>query len=965
MSTQEAARLHAFVEYAKTLRGDEKGEAQVFCDRLFQAFGHAGYKEAGATLEHRVKQDKKGTRFADLVWKPRLLIEMKKGGEPLERHYRQAFEYWQRLVPHRPRYVVLCNFREFWVYDFDLQLDQPIDVIALEDLPKRYQALNFLFPDERKPLFNNDRVAVTRGAADKVATIFNKIVARGEDRTIAQRFVLQCVVAMFSEDAGLLPRGIFTQHINECLDGASTYDSLGALFRQMNSADAARGGRYREVRYFNGGLFRTIEPVELLRDELELLAEAAREDWSRVQPPIFGSLFESSMGEAQRHAYGAHFTSEADIQKVVLPTIVRPWRERIEGAKTLTALADIRKALTKFRVLDPACGSGNFLSVAYRELKRLELDVLVKAHEAYGKQADRRMGSSSLISTRQFFGIDNNPFAVELAKVTLMLAKELALEETHTALGKMQMELGLQFDSALPLDNLDDNIRCEDALLGPWPDADAIIGNPPYQSKNKMQGEYGRAYLNKIRKEYPDVPGRADYCVYWFRRAHDQLRPNGRAGLVGTNTIRQNFSREGGLDYIVGHGGTITEAVSSQVWSGDAVVHVSIVNWVKGDEPRPKHLFLQKGNSVESPWEVYELPAIGPALSPRLDVSVSVKLRANAEAACCYQGQTHGHKGFLVSVEEAEEMLADDPRNTAVLFPYMIGEDLLDLVPPGPSRFVIDFGQRDLVDASTFRAPFARVKETVLRDREKAAAEEEERNRAALQDDPDARVNHHHANFLKHWWRLSYGRGELLEQLGKVERYIACSRVTKRPLFAFVDRGIHPNDALQVFVFDDDYSFGILQSSLHADWFTARCSTMKADPRYTSESVFDTYPWPQRPSAAHVRAVAKAARELRACRAELLRKGKLSLRALYNLMDGPGESALKEAHDALNRAVFAAYGFRASADTLTQLLDLNMKLAAREDAGEMVVGPGIPDVGVKPADVRSADRVELVGRRRS
>ena len=423
-----------------------------------------------------------------------------------------------------------------------------------------------------------------------------------------------------------------------------------------------------------------------------------------------------------------------------------------------------------------------------------------------------------------------------------MLAKELALEETHTALGKMQMELGLQFDSALPLDNLDDNIRCDDALLAPWPDADAIIGNPPYQSKNKMQGEYGRAYLNKIRKEYPDVPGRADYCVYWFRRAHDQLRSNGRAGLVGTNTIRQNFSREGGLDYIVGHGGTITEAVSTQVWSGDAVVHVSIVNWVKGDEPRPKHLFLQKGNSVDSPWEVYEVPTIGPALSPRLDVSVSMKLRANADAACCYQGQTHGHKGFLVSVEEAEEMLADDPRNAAVLFPYMIGEDLLDLVPPGPSRFVIDFGQRDLVEASTFGAPFARVKEIVLRDREKAAGEEEERNRAALRDDPDARVNHHHANFLKHWWRFSYGRAELLEQLTKVERYIACSRVTKRPLFAFVDSGIHPNDALQVFVFDDDYSFGILQSSLHADWFTARCSTMKADPRYTSESVFDTYP---------------------------------------------------------------------------------------------------------------------------
>jgi hypothetical protein len=957
VSTQEAARLQSFVEYARTLRGDEKGEAQVFCDRLFQAFGHAGYKEAGATLEHRIKQDKRSTKFADLVWKPRLLIEMKKGGEPLERHYRQAFEYWQRLVPHRPRYVVLCNFREFWVYDFDLQLDQPIDTISLEDLPKRYQALNFLFPDERKPLFNNDRVAVTRGAADKVATIFNSIVARGEERAVAQRFVLQCVVAMFSEDAGLLPRGIFTQHVDECREGASTYDSLGALFRQMNSPDAARAGRYKEVRYFNGGLFRVVEPVELTREELDLLSEAAQEDWSRVQPPIFGSLFESSMGEAQRHAYGAHFTSEADIQKVVLPTIIRPWRERIDAAKTLTALAELRSALTKFRVLDPACGSGNFLSVAYRELKRLELDVLVKAHETYGKQADRRMGSSSLISTRQFFGIDNNIFAVELAKVTLMLAKELALEEAHVALGKMQMELGLQFDSALPLDNLDDNIRCEDALTATWPEADAIIGNPPYQSKNKMQAEYGRAYLNKIRKLYPDVPGRADYCVYWFRRAHDHLPPNGRAGLVGTNTIRQNYSREGGLDHIVQTGGTITEAVSSQVWSGDAVVHVSIVNWVKGEDARPKHLFAQKGNSVESPWEVYELPVIGPSLSSRLDVSVAAELAINANAGRCYQGQTHGHKGFLITPEEADRMLADDTKNAAVLFPYMIGEDLLDRYPPGPSRYVIDFGQRDLVEASTFRQPFARVKTVVLSDREAAAAQEHERNQAALRDDSDAKINHHHANFLKHWWRLSYGRAELMKHLGGIKRYIVCSRVTKRPLFAFIDQRVHPNDALQVFVFDDDYSFGILQSSLHGDWFAARCSTMKADPRYTSESVFNTFPWPQNPSALQVRAVANAARELRACRERLMEKGKLSLGKLYNLLDGPGESELLVRHEALNKAVFSAYGFRSSSDTLAQLLDLNVKLAELEKAGGNVVGPGAPTAAVKLTDILSSDGI--------
>src|SRR5215210_7991206 len=332
MLTSDAVKgLQDLATYAQGLEGDEKGEAQVFCDRLFRAFGHEGYKEAGATLEYRVRKKGRGTKFADLLWRPRLLLEMKKRGEKLERHYSQAFDYWLQLVPQRPRYVVLCNFDEFWVYDFDTQLEEPVDRIALEDLPDRYAALNFMFPDDREPQFGNNRVAVTRVAADKVARVFNSAVARGEDRNIAQRFVLQCDVALFSEDFGLLPHGLFTELVGECRDGASTYDLLGGLFRQMGSARPARGGRFNGVEYFNGGIFEETEPLELNSDEVSLLAEASSENWGKVQPQIFGTLFQSSMDKAERHAYGAHFTSEADIQKIVRPTIVRPWEDRLEG----------------------------------------------------------------------------------------------------------------------------------------------------------------------------------------------------------------------------------------------------------------------------------------------------------------------------------------------------------------------------------------------------------------------------------------------------------------------------------------------------------------------------------------------------------------------------------------------------------------------------------------------------------
>ena len=176
------ARIREFVAFVRQhLTGDEKGEAQIFCERLFQAFGHAGVFEAGGNLEYRVHKGKT-TRFADLLWRPRLLLEMKKSGEKLDSHYRQAFDYWLYLVPNRPQYVVLCNFDEFWIYDFNYQLDEPLDRVRLDDLPKRFDAFNFLFPTPKPPLFHNNQVAVTRKAADKVARLFNHLIGGRKSR---------------------------------------------------------------------------------------------------------------------------------------------------------------------------------------------------------------------------------------------------------------------------------------------------------------------------------------------------------------------------------------------------------------------------------------------------------------------------------------------------------------------------------------------------------------------------------------------------------------------------------------------------------------------------------------------------------------------------------------------------------------------------------------------------------------
>jgi N-6 DNA Methylase len=959
------AALTEFVRFAQTLRGDEKSEAQTFLDHFFRSLGHDGVIEAGATFEFRVAKKpgspqlelvvagiadpghrpKGGKKFADLLWPDRVLIEMKSRGENLEKHYDQAFDYWTHIVPKRPPFVILCNFDEFWIYDFNTQLFDPVDRIKIAELPENISSLNFLLPIWKKPIFGNNWVDVTRRAADQMATVFREIVDRGEDRERAQRFILQLLVALVAEDIGLLPEQLVSELLHECADeGGSSYDLIGGLFRQMASAREATGGRFVNVQYFNGGLFAVVDPIELKRAEAYRLCESAAENWAHVRPEIFGTLFQDSMDTGrdakgkkvrrdERHAFGAHFTSEFDIRKVVGPTIVKPWRERIDGAgknvgELRNALADLRA----FRVLDPACGSGNFLFIAYREMKRLERDILLRLREV-----SKREPLESAISLHQFFGIDIIPFAVELAKVTLMLAKELEVIEAQKLAETDQL---LIEEKPLPLDNLDKNIICADALFTDWPKADAIVGNPPFQSKNKIQKELGVEYVQRLRSAYPQVPGRADYCVYWFRKTHDHLQKGQHAGLVGTNTIRQNYSREGGLDYIVQNGGTITEAVSSQPWSGLANVHVSIVNWAKNGSWRDKKLSLQLGNDPQGPVQTWMLERINSSLSVKLDVTAAVRLRTNIQSKGCFQGQTHGHEGFLLSADDAGEMVRDDPRNGEVLFPFLTADEMLAGL--SPERWVIDFQPRNIIESSSYKLPYQSVKAWVLPTREKEANEEQERNRKTLEKNSRAKVNKHHANFLKKWWLLSWGRSEMLKAISPLHRYISCGRVTKRPIFEFVSTAIRPNDALMVFPFDDDYAFGILQSGIHWAWFTAKCSTLTERYRYTSDTVFDTFPWPQEPTRAQIKALAEAAVGLRALRRETMRKLNYSLRDLYRTLEQPGDNPLRDAHVRLDAAVRAAYGMEENADPLAFLLELNLACTAKEKAGKKITPPGLP-----------------------
>nr|WP_322712577.1 DNA methyltransferase [Nostoc sp. ChiSLP03a]MDZ8213825.1 DNA methyltransferase [Nostoc sp. ChiSLP03a] len=791
--------LDKFVIFCKQhIKGHEKKEAQTFLDRFFRAFGYEGALEAGASYEEAIKQgSKKGkTGFADLVWKPRVLIEMKKRGENLSKHYSQAFDYWTRLVPDRPRYVLLCNFEEFWIFDFDIQLDTPVDVISLEQLPERAGAFAFMeFGDKIKtPVFRNNQLEVTERAARRMGELLLELEKRGIEKLTAQRFILQCVLAMFAEDRQLLPRDMFVSCVQDCMSGASSYDVLGGLFREMNLPGITPAGRYKDVNYFNGGLFSQIHAIELTKGELNFLDVSAKENWSKVRPAIFGNLFESTVDKKERHARGIHFTSEVDIMKIVRPTISRYWEERIEAASTIAELSTLQLELQSYRVLDPACGSGNFLYIAYQELKRIET-LLLDAIKQRRKSEDKQI-QMGFVTPQQFYGMDTNPFAVELARVTLMIARKIAIDNLKLT------------EPALPLDSLDNNIVCQDALFSEWHKADAIIGNPPILGGKNLRLDLGDEYIDKVFNHFPDVKDSVDFCAYWFRLAHNHMNDKGRAGLVATNSITQGKSRVAALDYITQNGGHIHEAVSTQPWPGEAKLHVSIINWSK-DIPKKYYLDNQIVSKITS------------SLTATIDVSQAARLKANLNK--CFQGIKPVGKGFLITEQQAQDWIKANSINKEVLKLYSDANSLTSSIQGKPQRWIIDFNNFSIEEASNYTLPFNHLKVFVKPERDN-------------QRDNRARV---------YWWRFERTRPEMRTTISTLSYYFNIPRHSKWFIFLPAQSNWLPADSTNIVASNDFYILGILTSKVHRLWVKVQSSTLKGDTRYTHNTCFETFPFPQ------------------------------------------------------------------------------------------------------------------------
>jgi hypothetical protein len=874
-----------------TYEGTERSASQTFLNQLLAAYtGNTDVMDAGARFEEFGARDE-GSGFMDLYWRDVVIIEMKAPSQSrrLDQHRAQALDYWRNSANSdkgiaAPPYLVLCSIRQFEIWEPGRYPNAPVDSFSLADLPDRVESLLFLAG--KKPIFGGPGAAVTEKAAEHMVKLyFSLLERRAVPPEELRRFVVQTVWTLFAEDLGLIEGKPLETLIRSLLtdQSRSTAVELADLYRRFNTKDDERRnrGRQRELPYVNGDLFAETTEVHLGAEELEHLLAASVFDWRYVDPTIFGSLLEGCLGHNHRWDLGAHYTSEVDIMTIVEPVIVRPWVSRIEATKSLKEAMKLHDELCGFKVLDPAMGCGNFLSIAYRELRKLEL----RLHDRMGEHA-RKEGGQPRIDMQWFpinniQGIEIDPFAVDIAKTTLWMTH--ALESRRHGLA----------EPVLPLPALT-SLVCADSLKTDWPETDTVIGNPPFHGDSNLRSVVGDEYIEWLKNEFKI--GVKDHCIYFFIKTHRHLKPSQRAGLVATNTISQNKNRDASLVWITENDGVITDAISTKPWSGQANVHVSIVCWQR--QPLTNQVFTLDGVVVEG---------ITPSLKTGTEHREAHPLKGNEGIS--FIGNFVNGIEFVLTESEALALIASNPRNEFVVKRYLTGDDLVSRVDMQPARWIIDFNTMSLEEASSFPEPMRIVRERVK----------------------PVRDLNRDKRYREIWWQYARPGPALRKSIADLPRYGVSCITGKRIHVIWGEPGIVQSHACVVFAITDDYTHGVLSSRIHDVWVRGNSSTLEDRLRYTPSTAFETFPFPN-PSNAQKDRISKASIQIVQLRKVACEKVSKGLTKVYNLMDDGGFVELKAAHRELDLAVIDAYEWDAAlldkpVELLDALFDLNEKCA--------------------------------------
>ena len=928
-----------FIAKWRRSRGQESAGAQEWFMDLCRVVEHGTPGEVDPrqewyTFERAVREASGRRGRADVYKRGYFAWEFKGLHRDLDEAYRQLQRYREAL--NNPPLLVVSDFRTIRVHTNFTNKVPAVHTILLDDLgePEQLGILRSVFhnPNALEPEITPDDV--TRSTANIFAAIAQSMRERGVDSLEVARFLNRLVFCFFAQDVGLLPDRVLSRLCEQFYDAPEDFDQgLQELFQCMN--DGGRFG-FNRIRHFNGDLFKEPDTVLMEPRELERLVEATERNWAHIEPSIFGTLFERVIDPEKQGLIGAEYTTESDILTVVKPVIINPllveWRavERqvsdlalLEGqqdaARARPLLQAFQSRLSSLRVLDPACGSGNFLYVALRQLHDLEKSALTLA-------ADLGLrGFVPEVSPAQFYGIEIDPYASDLARTALWI-------------GHLQwlIENGHQYNREPVLGSLN-TIECRDAIIDltdpehpaepEWPAADYIVGNPPFLGHVPFRERLGDSYVDALYTLYgARIPNSSDLCCYWFEKARAEIEAarTRRAGLLATQAIRSQLNRA--VLARIKETGDIFAVVSDQEWKpNDPPANDNGSNGENGEHPASVHISIicfDDGSQTVRTLDGERTSNINADLTRGPDLTRAKMLLDNKDMS--FQGI--GKVGaFDIPENLALEMMAKpNPHgrpNADVIKPWINGTDIAQRPR---NVWIIDFGAAmSATDAALYEAPFEYVKAKVQPERVKNKMQWRAEN----------------------WWLHGYPATTMRKALAPLQRYIGTPKVAKHRFFVWLSAAMLPSNLVIAIASDDDYMFGVLSSSIHELWARHVGSQLResgSGGTYTPTTCFETFPFPE-PTGEQRAAIATAAAELNRLRENwrnptdlfgnpALNPDQLRRRTLTNLYN-QYPTWLANAHNTLNAAVAAAYGWPpdlSDTEILERLLALNLARAAEQ-----------------------------------
>jgi hypothetical protein len=859
--------------------------------------------------------------------------------------------------------------------------------IHLSDLEEEAvrQRLRALWLDPHS--LDSSRIAakVTRELADRLARLAKSLEGKHEPHDVA-RFLMRCLFTMFAEDVGLISNGSFTELLRSLTGNVSTFvPMVESLWQTMDTGGFSPILR-EHVKQFNGGLFEEHSALPLNADQLELLIEAAEAKWNDVEPAIFGTLLERALDPVERHKLGAHYTPRAYVERLVMPTIMEPLRAEWDTVYATAVAqyegghkADARKTVRRFheqlcetRILDPACGSGNFLYVSLELMKRLEGEVL-KTLRSFGD----RQKVLLTVDPHQFLGIEVNPRAAAITDLVLWI-------------GYLQWHFRTRGSDPLnePIIRKFHNIECRDAVLAwdaiepvtdeqgnpvtrwdgrttkphpvtgeevpdetarvqelryvnprkaEWPKADYVVGNPPFVGKLYMLNALGEGYVSALRSAYPGIPDGCDYVMYWWHKASECLGTETcRYGFISTKSISQWFNRRVVTSAIEANANlNICFAIPNHPWvdaadGADVRIAMTVCELTESDGLLA-HVISEKPSDDGSVSVDFGFATgrIGADLRIGADVlstsALNSNLRISGTGACL------GGRGFVLSREEVDRLIQKNPECEKLIFKLRHGRDLTD-VPRGV--FVIDAsGWDDSVLRQQVPEIYQHLHNTVFPQR-------------AENRDPRLR---------RQWWLYRRSNEQVRRAISDLVRYLATSETSRHRTFQFLDGDVIAEHKLVVIGSDDAYLLGVLSSRPHVTWALAAGGRLGVgnDPVYSKSTCFEKFPFPdtEETTKQRIRDLGEQLDAHRKRQQEL--HPALTMTGMYNVLEKlrSGEeltarektiheqglvSVLKQIHDDLDAAVFDAYGWPhdlSDEEILQRLVELNHQRAEEESRG--------------------------------